>query len=95
VAPPILVSVKTLVMAASLVTMRGISVAIGLLLPPGKVRRRPIRSDKKSTSDEGMIAMGRQLARPFFAKFQGCDRRLHVRPVFRESVEESRNEHVA
>jgi hypothetical protein len=86
---------KVLMMAASLVTMRGISVAIGLLLTPGKVRRRPIRSDKKSMSDEGMISMGRELARPFLAKFQGCDRRLHVRPVFRESVEESRDEHVA
>ena len=90
-----LVSVKVLVMAASLVTMRGISVAIGPLLTPGKVRRRPIRSDKKSTSDEGMIAMGRELALPFLAKFQGRDRRLHARPVFRESVEESRDEHVA
>ena len=65
----ILVSVKALMMAASLVTMRGISMAIGLLLTPGKVRRRPMRSDKKSTSDEGMIAMRRELALPFLAKF--------------------------
>jgi hypothetical protein len=87
--------VKVLVMAAPLVTMRGISVAIGLAPTARQVRRRPIRSDKKSMSDEGMIAMGREVARPFLAKFQGCDRRLHVRPVFRESVEESRDEHVA
>jgi hypothetical protein len=42
-----------------------------------------------------MIAMRRELALPFLAQFQGRDRRLHVRPVFRESVEESRDEHVA
>jgi hypothetical protein len=84
-----------LVMAASLVTMRGISVTIGLLRTPRKLRRHPIHSDKKSTSGEGMIAMRRELALPFPAKLQGRDRRLHVRPVFRESVEESRDEHVA
>ena len=82
-------------MAACLMTMRGISLAIGRLPTLRKVERRPIRSNKKSTSGEGMIAMRRELALPFFAKFQGRDRRLHVWPVFRESVEESRDKHVA
>ena len=39
--------------------------------------------------------MRRELALPFPAKLQGHNRRLHARPVFRESVEESRDEHVA
>ena len=39
--------------------------------------------------------MRRELALPFLTQFQGRDRRLHVRPVFRESIEESRDEHVA
>ncbi len=38
--------------------------------------------------------MRREPALPFFAEVQGRDRRLHVRPVFREGVEESRNEHI-
>ena len=84
-----------LVMAASVVTVRRIFVAIGLLPTPRQVRRRTIRSDKESMSGEGMIAMRRELALAFLPKFKGRDRRLHVRPVFRESVEESRDEHVA
>ena len=84
-----------LVVAACLVTVRRLSVAIGRLLALRKVQRRAIRSDKKSTSGEGMIAMRRELAFRSSAKIQRGDRRLHVRPVFRESVEESRDEHVA
>ena len=94
-ASSILVRVNVLVVAACLVTVRRLSVAIGRLLALRKVQRRAICSDKKSTSGEGMIAMQRELALPFPAKLQGRDRRLHVRPVFRESVEESRDEHVA
>ena len=69
--------------------------AIGGLPTLRNVQRRPIRRDKKSASGEGMIAMRREPAFAFGAKLQGRDRRLHVRPVFRESVEESRDEHVA
>ncbi len=39
--------------------------------------------------------MRRELALALLAEFQGRNRRLHMRPMFRESVEESRDEHVA
>ena len=39
--------------------------------------------------------MGRKLALGRLAKLQGRNRRLHPPPVFRESVKQSRHEHVA
>ena len=60
--------------AASLRAMRGISVTLGLLPPSWKVRRRPIRSHKKSRPDEGMIATGERAYIPLLAKLQGRDR---------------------
>ena len=71
-------------MAAPVVAMRGIAVAIGPLPTCPKARRRPIRCDQKSTSGEGMIAMRREPAFAFLPKFQGRDRRLHLRPMLRE-----------
>ena len=75
--------------------MRGIVRAIGALATRRRLRRRPIPRDKKSASGKGMIAMRREPAFGFGAKVQGRDRRLDVRPIFGEGVEEGRDEHVA
>ena len=86
---------SVLVMAAPLVGMRGIAVAIGALPTSGNLQRRPIRPDQKSASGERMIMMRHKPAFGFDPKVQQRDRRLHLQPVFREGVEECRDEHVA
>ena len=89
------VSVHVLVTGASLVAMQGLSLGASQSPHSRRAGSHPISSDKKSTSGEGMIAMRRKSALSLLTKFQGCNRRLHTRPMLRESVEESRDEHVA
>jgi hypothetical protein len=81
VAAAVVTDASVLVMAGTLVGMR--------FLP------RPIRSDEKSASSEGMIVVWSESALGFVAKVQARDRRLHVWPVLGEGVEKSRHEHVA
>ena len=82
-------------MAGTVVGMRKIAVAFRLVLTCLPFLPRPIRPDEKSASGEGMIAMRREPAFGFDANVEGRNRRLHVRQVFREGVEEGGDKHVA
>jgi hypothetical protein len=91
----VVIDASVLVMAGTLVGMRKIAVAFSLAPTCLSFLPRPIRSDEKSASSEGMIVVWSESALGFVAKVQARDRRLHVWPVLGEGVEESRHEHVA